>query len=209
MGEKPSVTVIIPAYNEEKTIGSLIDRIPDGYEVIVVDDNSGDATSWKAREHGAKVVRNSNNLGPELSKQKGIFAARGEIIVTMDADGEHGPEDIEELIDMLVKGYDMVLGERRHLPRLTERLMAWMVRRRVRGIKDATTGFRAFWKRRMRRVDMSKSLYGTNMILQMRRLGMNISSVPIHTKPRRSNSRINPFKIIWNILALTRYVVFF
>ena len=47
------------------------------------------------------------------------------------------------------------------------------------------------------------------MILQMRRLGMNISSVPIHTKPRRSNSRINPFKIIWNILALTRYVVFF
>lgn len=204
-----AVSVIIPAYNEEKAIARVISEIPKGCEVIVVDDCSEDATAWVARDSGAKVLRNRRNMGPEPSRERALAVAKGEVIVTLDADGEHDPGEIPRLVSKLARGYDMVLGERPRLPRISERMMAWLVRRRVKGVRDATTGFRAIRKRRLRHIDMKKSLYGTNMILQMRKRGMNIASVPITTRRRRQHSRIRPLKIMAALLVLVKNVAFF
>jgi len=92
------ISVIIPAYNEEKRIGKVLQRIPEFVdEVIVVDDGSNDRTSEVARKFGVEVIRLERNEGKGKAMSEGIKAANGDIIVFMDADGQHRPEEIIKL----------------------------------------------------------------------------------------------------------------
>jgi len=110
-----NITVILPAYNEEVSIGSVVllaRRYAD--RVIVVDDGSSDRTAELAANAGAEVVVHSTNKGKGMAFKTGFEAAEGaDIIVTMDSDGQHNPADIPKLVTPILKGEaDMVNGSR-------------------------------------------------------------------------------------------------
>jgi glycosyltransferase involved in cell wall biosynthesis len=114
-----SVSVIIPAYNEEKTIGNVIadtinvmdsQELP--YEIIVVDDGSTDKTGRIASQYKATLLTNETNKGKGYSLRRGFSQAQGQIIVTMDSDGEHQPKEIPDLLEPVLKRIDIVGGSR-------------------------------------------------------------------------------------------------
>jgi glycosyltransferase involved in cell wall biosynthesis len=157
MGKR--IAVIIPAYNEEKTIGSIVREVKglgDGYEVIVVDDCSRDATARNAEQEGATVIELPVNLGIGGAVQTGFkyaLASGFDACVQVDGDGQHPPREIPKLIDPLFKnGFDMAVGSRflggaykvPVMRALGIRIIALFLRL-SKGVKvrDATSGFRA------------------------------------------------------------------
>ncbi|MGB9927134.1 MAG: glycosyltransferase family 2 protein [Methanosarcina sp.] len=110
-----NITVILPAYNEEVSIGSVV-LLTRNYadKVIVVDDGSSDRTAELARRAGAEVIVHEVNKGKGGALKTGFAAAEGaDIIVTMDSDGQHNPADIPKLVEPILKGEaDMVNGSR-------------------------------------------------------------------------------------------------
>jgi len=112
-----NLTVIIPAYNEEKHIGEVVQGVKKYTEnIIVIDDGSEDKTSEIAQKNGAKVYRHFINRGLGGALGTGIKAAlfcRADIIVTLDADGQHDPEEIPHLLKPIIEGKaDVVIGSR-------------------------------------------------------------------------------------------------
>lgn len=108
------VSIIIPAYNEAQSIGDIIHKImtlhPD-FEVIVINDGSTDYTGTVAKDAGAIVFSHPFNLGNGAAIKSGIRIASGDILVFMDGDGQHDPEDIEKML-IFFPEYDMVVGAR-------------------------------------------------------------------------------------------------
>lgn len=116
---RSTVTIVIPAYNEEKTIGNVIFEtisIMNGldlpYEIIVVDDGSTDKTGQIASTHKAIVLSNKRNYGKGYALRRAFQHATGDIIVTIDSDGEHKPKEIPDLLEPLFNGTDIVAGSR-------------------------------------------------------------------------------------------------
>jgi len=108
------VTVIIPVYNEAGSIGNIVSEIfslyPD-FEVIVINDGSVDDTATEAENAGATVYSHPYNVGNGAAVKSGIRVASGDIVVFMDGDGQHNPQDIAALLKYL-PDYDLVVGER-------------------------------------------------------------------------------------------------
>ena len=147
------ISVILPAKNEaqglQRTLPLLRARFPDA-EVIVVDDGSTDATATVAAEHGARVLSSPYSMGNGAAIKRGARAATGDILVFMDADGQHDPGLIQQLLDKLDAGFDMVVGARGASGQANagrgaanafyNRLASWMTGHRI---ADLTSGFRA------------------------------------------------------------------
>ncbi len=114
------VSVIIPAKDEEETLGSVLDdlnqtiaQIPDyQFEVICVDDHSTDATAHIARSYGARVVENTGKPGKGMALRAGFAAATGDILVMLDADYSHRAEELPRLLQGLAEGVGLVIGSR-------------------------------------------------------------------------------------------------
>ena len=114
-----TVSVIIPAYNEEETIGQVIsetkivmDTLDLPYEIIVIDDGSTDQTNKIASNYQVKLLVNQRNRGKGYSLRRAFQSAQGDLIVTIDADGEHNPKEIPDLLKPLFNGFDVVSGSR-------------------------------------------------------------------------------------------------
>ena len=121
MTNKPTVTVIIPAYNEEEGITDVISQLKElsrNYEILVVDDGSTDNTYKLATETGVKVIRHPYNKGYGAALKTGIRNAEADIVLFMDADGQHQPRDIKKLIQYIGE-YDMVVGARTKKPKIS------------------------------------------------------------------------------------------
>ena len=99
MGHK--ILIIIPAYNEELTIGSVVALAKKYGEVLVVDDGSDDNTKDEAVKAGALVYSHPYRMGNGASVKDGIRYCSGEIIVMMDADGQHKPDDAKRLLKQI------------------------------------------------------------------------------------------------------------
>src|SRR3989338_8598952 len=109
------IVIIIPAYNEEKTVASVVREAKKYGKVIVVDDCSKDGTSREARKAGAIVVRHSKNGGLGAALRTGFAKAlsmKPDVVVTIDADGQHDHKQISKFVSLVEKGYDFVLGTR-------------------------------------------------------------------------------------------------
>ncbi|HEX5694457.1 MAG TPA: glycosyltransferase family 2 protein, partial [Arenimonas sp.] len=146
------ISVILPAKNEaeglRRTLPALARVLPEA-EVIVVDDGSTDETAEVAKAAGARVLSSPYSMGNGAAIKRGARAASGEIIVFMDADGQHDPELIPELLGRLDKGFDLVVAARdgdgqasigrSFANGLYNRLATWMTGHTVR---DLTSGFR-------------------------------------------------------------------
>jgi glycosyltransferase involved in cell wall biosynthesis len=203
---KIDLSVVLPVYHEQDTIGSLVDEIvrtldsrSAGYEVIAVDDGSTDGTLAELRQlrerHGDKlhVARHLYNKGNGAALRTGLGVASGEIVVFMDADGQHSPEDIHRLISQ-IPPYDLVIGARTskykggRLRGLANRFFnwfaSWLARREVR---DLTSGFRAM--RRSAALHFLPLLPDgfsapTTTTLGFLKAGYNVAFVPIDVRPR-------------------------
>ena len=140
----PSLSIVIPAYNEKGNTRILCDELDQSlggkytYEIIFVDDGSTDGTSSELQElwqtGRAKVLRLRRNFGQSAALSAGIKVARGDIVVTLDADLQNDPGDIDILVNQMKDGYDVVCGWRhnRHdsLPKkLLSKLANWLRRR--------------------------------------------------------------------------------
>ncbi len=157
IGNLPHITAIIPAYNEELTIGSVV-IAASGFvdHVIVVDDGSTDHTTEIAEKAGAEVIKHTHNLGKGAALKTGFQAIKNtEIIVTMDGDGQHNPWEIPLLITPIEKGEaDMVNGSRylnkKHKGTPAYRRLGQTVLDKTTNINsglkitDSQSGFRAF-----------------------------------------------------------------
>ena len=110
------ISMIIAAYNEEIGLQELLSKIKTealdkDFEIMLVDDGSADSTYSIAKNSGVTVIRRPYNQGYGAALKTGIGAAKYEVILTMDADGQHNPEDIRKIIEPINK-YDMVVGSR-------------------------------------------------------------------------------------------------
>ena len=185
-----TVSVIIPAYNEAARIGPVVrGAVQHADEVLVVDDGSDDGTGEVAAQEGARVLRQAN-AGYIAAVKRGFREALGDVVVTMDADGEHRAEDIPRLVAPILKGEaDLVLGARPHIARPTERFLNWLTRLRVKGISDTGTGFRALRRELAVRLELEGRCICGVSVLEPVALGARVTEVSIELrnieKPRR------------------------
>ncbi|HET8528150.1 MAG TPA: glycosyltransferase family 2 protein [Gaiellaceae bacterium] len=159
---EPRRVAIVPAYNEERSIGRVVDELhalDAGFDVVVVDDGSWDATAEVARAHGAKVLRLPFNLGIGGAVQTGFryaFEQGYALAVRLDGDGQHDPGQLDAILAPVLSGEaDVAVGSRfaagrgdgyrsSRSRRVGIRLLAWVVSRIVgRRVTDTTSGFQA------------------------------------------------------------------
>ncbi len=180
----------MPAYNEANSIGNVIANCKSFCdEIIVVDDGSTDDTSEIAKKSGAITILNEKNLGVTKATQKGLEAALGEIIVTIDADGQHDPSYIPKLIKPLTEGKgEVALGVRDEISNRSERIINALTNLGVE-CSDTGTGFRAIKADLAKKMKLhGKCLCGT-FVLEAHRRGARITEIPIQTKPRFHGKR--------------------
>ncbi len=204
---QPSViSMVIPAYNEEKTIGnvlantiSVMESLGMPYEIIVVDDGSTDDTRRFASNYKAEVLFNGKNQGKGYALRKGFQHAQGNIIVTMDADGSHSPKEIPDLINPLFNGADIVSGSRllgkgkNHISKLN--LMGnYLINIIImvltkRKITDSQTGFRAFKGEYLRKICLESRGYEIETEITVKGLknGFVLQEIPISCNRRKYN----------------------
>jgi len=194
------VSIIIPAYNEAQNIGDVVSRTKALYpefEIIVINDGSADNTADTADKAGADVFNHPYNIGNGAAIKSGIRVAKGDILVFMDSDGQHDPEDIGRILELFPK-YDMVVGAR-SLSGQTSIVRAfgntvynWFASYAANfDIKDLTSGFRAV------KADIARNFiyllpntysYPTTLTLGVLRTGRSVKYLPIETKKRKNGS---------------------
>ncbi|MFA4873251.1 MAG: glycosyltransferase family 2 protein [Patescibacteria group bacterium] len=192
-----TVVVVIPAFNESRTIAEVIHGcLQHASEVMVINDGSCDDTALRARQAGAAVFEHMVNRGYGAALQTGIQAAlmRGaDIIVTIDADGQHEPEEIIKVIEPLQKGEaDIVIGDRFGTQSKREgmsllrkayitagNLLTWI----LYGVwlSDTQSGFRAYTRNALRNLQTHAQgmEFSSEIIGEAARLGLRIATIPI------------------------------
>lgn len=201
-GGFPKVSVVIPAYNERQRIGPVIkDSLLHADEVLVVDDGSTDTTGEVSSKNGARVIRLKRS-GYLQALKSGFSETSGDIVVTLDADGEHDPHEIPALIGPLLNDRaDLVLGVRSRISRPSERVINWMAQWKV-PISDTGTGFRAMKRDLALKLTFpGKCICGTS-VLEAYGLGARIMEVPISLRTVNK-----PRKIAWGHLCQFFYVL--
>ena len=203
--EWPDVTVIIPAWNEEASVGSIIQELYHGSQamplsVIVVDDASHDHTSSIVRETKAEVITLAKHMGAWGAIQTGLRYALhkgSKYMVTMDADGQHDPASLGLLLQPVVERQaDVSIGS---FPQRgsTSRHMSWSVFRRLSQlpVQDLTSGLKAY-NRRAASLLLNPHIHlleyqDLGTLLYLRKEGMKLVEVPVQMKARQSgHSRI-------------------
>ena len=192
------VWVIVPAYNEAEPLGALLATLcQQPYRVVVVDDGSSDATAEVAGRHPVYLLRHLCNLGQGAALRTGLdFAlARGAgILVTFDADGQHGADDIQRLVDPILEGrVDVTLGSRflgraEGLPisrRCILKLGVLFTRvfSQVR-VTDTHNGLRGFSRDAARKIPITEDgmAHASQILDEIRRQKLRFCEVPVHVR---------------------------
>lgn len=201
---KNRVSVVLPAKNEAASLVTLLPllraELP-AAEIIIVDDGSTDETAAICQQHDVKLVRHPYSLGNGAAVKTGARVATGEIIVFMDADGQHQPSDVARLIARIDEGYDMVIGARdKHSHANVWRRMANNFYNSLAGfmsgqpVKDLTSGLRATRAERFREflyLLPNGFSYPTTSTMAFFRAGYSIDFIPVHVEKRLGKSHIN------------------
>lgn len=203
-----TISIILPARNEAASLRALLPRlvaILPGAEIIVVNDGSGDDTLAVCAEFPVRVVSHPYPKGNGAAIKSGVRAASRKVLVCMDADGQHNPEDIPALLEKFAEGYDMVVGARQSGSHagphravandVFSRFATWMVQQPV---EDLTSGFRVVKANKFRKflyLLPNGFSYPTTITMSFFRAGFSIAYLPIHT-PRRATgkSHIRPIR---------------
>ncbi len=213
------VAAVIPVYNEGERIGEVVRkslRYVD--EVVVVDDGSTDGSGELARRAGARVVTLGKNTGKANALRQG-FGAVGEcdVVVTLDGDLQHLPEEIPALLEGIRRGCDLVIGSRflsgelrmppqRRLSNLiTSGIISLLARRRI---TDPQSGFRAIRAEKLRMLRLKAEGYAIEhiMILEAVKRGLRVCEVPISAVYAGERSHIKPVR---DTLSVAYYILRF
>ncbi|WAU76402.1 glycosyltransferase family 2 protein [Acinetobacter sp. LF10] len=204
-----AISVVLPAKNEAAAIGQTIEKIKqlqaiDEIEIIVVNDGSTDSTKVVAEQAGARVVSHPYSKGNGAAIKTGAREAIGDIIIFMDADGQHDPQDIPRLIEKIGQGYDLVVGARQKgsqasigrgiANKLYNNLATYMTEHPV---EDLTSGFRIVRADKFREflyLLPNGFSYPTTSTMAFFRAGYSVGYVPIHAAKRIGKSHIKPIK---------------
>jgi glycosyltransferase involved in cell wall biosynthesis len=202
-----AISVVLPAKNESGAIGQTIEKILQLQlvdEIIVVNDGSTDNTHDIAEQAGAKVITHPYSKGNGAAIKTGARNATGDIIVFMDADGQHDANDIKQLIEKIEQGYDLAVGARQKgsqasigrgiANKLYNNLASYMSDHTV---EDLTSGFRAVRAEKFREFIYllpNGFSYPTTSTMAFFRAGYSVCYVPIHASKRIGKSHINPMK---------------
>ena len=202
------IFIVIPTYNEKKTVGRIVDELcRRGFRVIVIDDGSGDSTIVEANKFGAELIVHPKNAGKGRCIREGLEYAlenNCEAAITMDGDGQHSLNDIDKFIEEYKKsGADMVLGNRLHDPkkmpfirRCTNACMSFIISLLItENVNDTQCGYRLISRKGIEKMKLNTVKYEieSEMIMEAKRRGLVMSSVNIDTIYGGETSQINPF----------------
>lgn len=191
------IHIVIPAFNEGKVICEVIGKIRSaGFsDIIVVDDGSTDDTYSAAKKTNAIVLQHLINRGKGAAAKTGIEAAKilqSEIVVTMDADGQHDPKDINRMIELIEKGNDVVLGTRlkqsRGMPFYKKianhigNFFTWLIY--GLWVSDSQSGFRAYSRKAIQLIDTKTDRYeyDSEVIREIKRHGLKFVEISIEVR---------------------------
>lgn len=201
------VSVVLPAKNEAGAIGETIKKIKELHdvdEILVVNDGSTDQTQEVVEKLGARVINHPYSKGNGAAIKTGARTATGDVIIFMDADGQHDPKDIPRLLAKIIEGYDLVVGARQSgsqasigrgiANKLYNKLATYMSEHKV---EDLTSGFRAVRAEKFREFIYllpNGFSYPTTSTMAFFRAGYSVTYVPIHAAKRIGKSHIHPVK---------------
>jgi len=201
-----SVSVVVPIFNEHELVEELmrrlretLDKLSIPYEIVFVDDGSRDGSLEKliqlaVAHKNIRVIELSRNYGQTAALAAGIDAASGEVIVTMDGDLQHEPEQIPRFLETLSEGYDIVSGwrETRTDNALLRRLPSWCANSLMRylsgvGLRDFASTFKAYRAELVKRIEFFGELHRFIPVLA-NRIGARMVEIPISVHPRKSGA---------------------
>lgn len=208
--KKCKISIIIPTYHEEENIGKVVKKIDnvmsainEDYEIFVINDGSTDNTEQAAKDAGATVISHPYNIGNGAAVKTGIRNADGDILIFLDGDGQHNPDDIPRLLEHINR-YDMVVGARSSGSEVKiHRKLANMIYNSLAtyvtsfNIQDLTSGFRAI------RAPLAKKFvsllpntfsYPSTITLATLMSGHSLKYVSIKTFYRSGKSKIKLIK---------------
>jgi glycosyltransferase involved in cell wall biosynthesis len=202
LADPSTVSIVIPALNEEDAIGDVVSRLraeAAWKEILVVDDGSRDATAAQAERAGAHVVRHPYTKGNGAAVKTGVRHAQGDFILIIDADGQHAPSDARRLVDRLGE-YDLVVGARTaHTHATVGRRIGNQILNRLasyltgRDVPDLTSGFRGARREHLREfLHLLPNGFSTptTTTLAFIKAGYNVTFEPIDARRRTGQSKI-------------------
>ncbi len=210
--------ILIPAHNEAKLIGSLVDRLVSlHHECIVVDDGSVDGTGLIAAQAGAIVLSTGKKSGKGTALKLGfaeILKRDYTAVLLMDGDGQHAVEDVSAFVSAFqTSGADIINGNRLNNPQgmpwlrlMTNKFMSWLISMLCKKrIEDTQCGFRLISVKVLRSIVLTSNDFEieTEMLLKSAKKGFSFASVDIQTIYRDEVSKIHPFK---DTLRFIRYL---
>ena len=202
------LSVIIPVFNEEGNIGSLINKlnrfIKTTDEIIIIDDASNDQTYEIIKDLDCKVIKHEKNYGKGQSIIDGIKVAKGDLILFMDGDGQDDPSEISKLTKKIEEGYDLVIGSRfvedenKKITRYTSTALSninWYGNKILTlmlnflfklNIKDTQAGYKCFKSSSLKSLKLESKRYEveTEMIIKSKKFDLKICEVPVHRYAR-------------------------
>jgi glycosyltransferase involved in cell wall biosynthesis len=205
---RPKIIAAMPAYNEGKYVGSLVLQARQyADEVIVVDDGSTDHTASVAGLAGASVVRHTENRGYGSAIQSIMTEAKkqdADILVILDADSQHNPEEIPSLVKAVSEGSDVVIGSRAMqrseialYRRLGQRVLSRLTRVASRKtLSDTESGFRAYSRKAIDTLELKETgmAVSSEIISEATAKGLKITEVPVSVIYTEDGSTLNPIR---------------
>ncbi len=223
---KKKYSVILPAYNEESAIGSVIEEIlrmepREYFEIIVVDDCSSDKTAERAGQYPVRVLTNVQNFGYGYSLKSGISAARYPDIIILDSDGSYSVSELPRLIQEYEKGFDMVVGARqgkfyhgsfiKRIARLCFRLISEFTT--GRRIPDINSGCRIFNRALAMRFFPTLSSgfsFTTTITLAFMLNAYSVAYIPIEYHKRKGSSKVRYARdILRSMQIITEAIIYY
>ncbi|MBV1951847.1 MAG: glycosyltransferase family 2 protein [Cycloclasticus sp.] len=199
----PSISIVLPCLNEATNLVSLLPKLKQAQphaEILVVDDGSTDDSAKICQQHDIRVVSHPQPLGNGAAIKAGAREAKGDIIVFMDSDGQHQPDDIQLLLNKLEEGYDMVVGARHsNTHASTKRLIGNTIFNKLASfmtgqkIEDLTSGFRAVRAKHFKKflyLLPNGFSYPTTSTMAFFRSALPVAYIPIHAGKRDGKSKI-------------------
>lgn len=203
---RPRIAAAIPAFNEESYIGTIVLKTRQYVdETIVVDDGSTDGTADVARLAGATVIQHSHNRGYGASIKSLLAEAKKKdigILVLLDADSQHNPDEIPELIKPISEGYDLVIGSReeqkKNIPRYRrggQKVIGFFSRvLSGENLSDSESGFRVFSSKAIQVLELQENgmAISAETIARAAEKGLKITERPISIRYTADGSTLNP-----------------